>query len=110
MAEKKVVIFGSIIVILGGVVFLMLWRSHVMGSGARLSAEALVAVSADGTPMPAPAAQAAGNRLPENTAIQETGGKLVSLTLNPYPPTVAKASVFEVRVTDANGQAISGAT
>jgi hypothetical protein len=108
--EKKVVIFGSIIVILAGVIFLMLWRSHMMGPGARVSAGGLVAVSSEGTPMPLPAVQATKGILPENTALQESGGLIVSLALNPYPPSTSKTSQFEVTLTDVDGQAIDNAT
>jgi hypothetical protein len=108
--EKKVVIFGSIIVVLAGVIFLIIWRSHIMGPGARVTAGGLVAVSSEGTPMPIPVAQATAGKLPEDTAIQESGGLVVSLTLNPYPPSVSKSSEFEITLTDANGQAISDAT
>jgi hypothetical protein len=108
--EKKAVIIGSVIVILAGVVLLMLWRSHIMGPGARVTAGGLVAVNSSGTPMPAPASPAASGKLPENAAIQESGGRLVSLVLNPYPPTMAETSDFEVRLTEANGQPIPDAT
>ena len=106
---KKAVIFGSLIVLLAGVIALMLWRSHIMGPGARLTAGGLVAVSADGTPIPVPVALASKGSLPENPAIQKSGDLLVSLGLNPYPPSVTKSNDFEVTLTDANGQAISNA-
>jgi hypothetical protein len=108
--EKKIVIAVSIIVLLVGAIFLMMWRSHVMGPGGRLTAGGLMAVSAQGTPLPVPIAQAKAGDPPENTARQESGGLIVSLTLNPYPPSVSKASDFEISLTDANGQAVSDAT
>ena len=107
---KKAVIFGSLIVLLAGVFVLMLWRSHVMGPGARLTAGGLVAASADGTPIPVPVALASKGSLPENPAIQDAGGLLVSLGLNPYPPSATNSNDFELTLTDANGQAISDAT
>ena len=108
--EKKAVIFGSIIVILAGAIFLVMWRSHVMGPSAHISAGGLVAVSSNGTPMALPAAYSAAGNIPENTAILESEGLLVSMTLNPYPPSVTKASSFEITLTDEEGQAISDAT
>jgi hypothetical protein len=108
--KNRTVIFGSIIVLLAGGIFLMMWRSHIMGPGARLTAGGLVAASSQGTPMPVPAVQAAKGTLPANTAMQEADGLLVSLTLNPYPPSMSKPSDFEITLTDANGQTISDAT
>ena len=105
--EQKAVIFGSIIVLAAAGIFLMMWRSHIMGPGARVTAGGLVAVSSSGTPMPV---QAAKGTLPENMALQEADGLLVSLTLNPYPPSMSKPSDFEITLTDADGQAISDAT
>jgi YtkA-like len=107
--EKKAVIIGSIIVILAGAIFLVVWRSHVMGPGAHVSAGGLVAVSFNGTPMPIPAAYTGGGNIPENTAILESDGLLVSMTLNPYPPSASKTSTFEIKLTDAEGLAISDA-
>ena len=66
---KKTVLFGSIFVFLAAVVGLMLWRSHIMGPGARVTAGGLVAVSANGTPIPVPVALAATGPLSENPAI-----------------------------------------
>jgi hypothetical protein len=107
--KNKAVIFGSIIVLLAGGIALMMWRAHIMGPGARLTAGGLVAVSAQGTPLPLPA-QVDASELEENTALQEAGDMLVSLTLTPYPPSMSKPSDFEIKLTDLNGQAISGAT
>ena len=107
---KKTVLFGSILVLLGAGVFLLLWRSHIMGPNARVTAGGLVPVSADGTPIPVPIALPATGPVSENPAIQATGNLQVSLGLNPYPPNVTKSSDFEVILTDVSGQAISDAT
>ena len=42
--------------------------------------------------------------------MQEIDGLLVSLTLDPYPPSMSKPSEFEITLTDANDQAITDAT
>ncbi len=102
--KNKVIIFGSIFVIIAGVLFLIFWRSHVMGPGARTTAGGLVAVSADGTPMPPPNSQVMGETIPENTAIQEASDFLVSLKLDPYPPSVSNFNGFEVSIKDVDGQ------
>jgi hypothetical protein len=107
--EKKAVIIGSIIVLLAGAISLLIWRAHVMGPGARSTPGGLLAISIDRTPMPVPIAQGAAVYLPENTAIQESGGLLVSLALDPYPPTVSKPGNFEIKLTDQDGQANSNA-
>jgi hypothetical protein len=107
--EKKIIIFGSLAVLLVGGIFLWMWRSHVMGPDARTSAGGLVAVLSDGTSIPAPPARAAAAKDPENQAVQVTDGLLVSLALNPYPPSVTKSEDFAVTLADANGQAVSDA-
>ena len=111
--KNRMVIFGSIIVLVAAGIFLMMWRSHIMGPGARLTAGGLVAVSSSGTPIPfqgtlPPCVNATGTC--ENTATQAVDGLLVSLTLNPYPPSMSKLSDFEITLADAGGQAISDAT
>jgi hypothetical protein len=108
--KNKAIIFGSIIVLLAGGIFLMLWRANIMGSDAKRNAGGLVAVNSKGTPMPVPPGQAAAGGLPENTAMQEANGLLVSLTLAPYPPSMAAAGDFKVTLADAKGQAVTGAT
>lgn len=60
--------------------------------------------------MPVPVALAAAGPLSENPAIQESGGQLVSLGLDPYPPSVTKPGNFEVILTDTSGKAVSDAT
>jgi nitrogen fixation protein FixH len=60
--------------------------------------------------MPPPNTQVMGESIPDNTAIQETSGFLVSLKLDPYPPSVANSNGFEVSLTDSNGQAVSDAS
>jgi hypothetical protein len=108
--QKKVVILGSIVVLLASAIFLMIWRSQIMGPGARGTAGGLVAVDSKGTPIPIPAAQATAAKMNENTAFQQSGGYLVSLKLDPYPPTISIPSDFEVTLADAQGQTIAGAT
>ena len=67
----------------------------------------LVAVSAEGTPLP-PAADATPG--PENIASQTIGDLKVSLALSPYPPAGFQTSNFEVTLTDEKNQAITDAT
>jgi nitrogen fixation protein FixH len=45
----------------------------------------------------------------ENPATQDAGDLRISLSLNPYPPTVSKSSEFTVTLTKVSGQAISDA-
>lgn len=104
---KKVALVGIILVIAAGVFFMMMRRSHMMGAGSNISAGGLVAVSANGTQLPAPAA---AGILPENTALQTSGDLLVSLSINPYPPSSGGASNFIVNLTNASGQPVSDAT
>jgi hypothetical protein len=104
---KKVVLLGIILVILAGGIFMMMRRSHMLSAGSQVSAGGLVAVSSSGAPIPVPAA---AGELPENTALQASGDLLVSLSINPYPPSGGGASDFVVNLTDANGQPVSDAT
>jgi len=102
MAKKLVLVAVILAVLAGGIFFISMRRSHMMGSG---PSGGLIAVSPDGTQMPVPAA---AGKLPENTAMQESGGLLVSLALDPYPP--SSAGNFDVTLADASGQPISDAT
>ena len=104
---KKVALVGIVLVIVAGVFFVMMRRSRMMGAGSNVSAGGLTAVSANGTPLPAPPAD---GKLPENTAQQKSGDLLVTLSLNPYPPSGGDASTFVVGLTDANAKPISDAT
>ena len=103
---KKVALVGIVLVLVAGVFFVMMRRSRMMGAGSNVSAGGLTAVSANGTPLPAPSA---AGKLAENTAQQKSGDLLVSLSLNPYPPSGGDASTFVVSLTDANGQPVSDA-
>jgi hypothetical protein len=104
---KKVALLGIILLIAAGVFFTMMRRSHMMSAGSQVSTGGLVAVSANGTPLSAPAGT---GKLPENTALQASGDLLVSLSINPYPPSGGGASDFVVNLTDASGQPVSDAT
>jgi hypothetical protein len=104
---KKTVGIVVVLVVLFGVFFMMMRRSHMMNAGSQVSAGGLVAVSATGAPLPAPAA---AGQLPENTAAQTAGDLLVFLNIDPYPPTGGGPSTFTVKLTDASGQPVSDAT
>jgi hypothetical protein len=104
---KKIAVVGIIFVVLAGVLFMMMRRSHMQAAGSQGSAGGLTAVNAQGAPLPAPAV--AGS-LPQNTAMQETGGLLVSLSMDPYPPRGGSPTTFGVNLSDTNGQPVSDAT
>ena len=104
---KKIALIGIILVIAAGVFFMMMRRSHMMGVSSQVASGGLVAVSANGTPLTAPATT---DQLPENTALQKSGDLLVSLSINPYPPSGGEASDFVVTLTDASGKPVSDAT
>jgi hypothetical protein len=106
---KKVVLFGIVLVVLAGGIFIMMRRSRMMSANSNVSAGGLIAVNANGNPMPVPTAQAGMSKLPENTALQESSGLLVSLAINPYPPSGAQSN-FDISLTDLNGQPVSDAT
>jgi len=103
---KKVVLIGIILVVLAGGFLMMMRRSHMMSAGSQVPAGGLVAVSPQGTPIPA---LAGADVLSENTAIQAAGDLLVSLSINPYPPASGSASQFIVNLSDAKNQPVSDA-
>jgi hypothetical protein len=107
--NKKTVLIVSLLVFLAAAASLMLWRSHIMGPDARVTAGGLVPVSASGTPIPSPLALSGSGPVTENPATQDAGDLRISLSLNPYPPTVSKSSEFTVTLTKVSGQAISDA-
>ena len=78
-----------------------------MMSGNGVPTGNLHAVTADGTPIAAPAS---AGKVPENTAIQESGGLVVAFAMNPYPPSGSKSTEFTVTLTDVSGQPVSDAT
>lgn len=106
---KKIIAVGVIVLVVVVAFMFMNMRRSSMLAQASQAAGGLVAVSSDGKPIPPPANTSA-TQLPENTAMQQAGDMIVSMALNPYPPTGYNPSDFEVTLTDANGQAISDAT
>ena len=106
MAKKVLFIALGLIIILAGGIFIMMRRSHMMGASSQTSSGGLTAVSANGDKLPVPAS--AGS-LPENTAAQETGGMLVTLSIDPYPPSGNTPTYFSVSLADAKGQPVSDA-
>jgi hypothetical protein len=106
---KKIIVVGVIVLVIVVAVMAMNMRRSSMLSQASQVTGGLVAVSADGTPIPPPA-NVSATQLPENMAMQQAGDMTVLIALNPYPPTGYNPSDFEVTLTDANGQAISDAT
>ena len=104
---KKLALVGILLVIAAGVFFMMMRRSHMMGAESQRPAGGLTAVSANGAPLPAPAS---AEKLPENTAAQESGGRYVSLGMTPYPPSSGGDTNFVVTLKDASGQPVTDAT
>jgi hypothetical protein len=106
-----VAVVGALAV--GGLLLFAFLRSHRPFSGMMQdpslgqAAGGLVAVSAEGTPLP-PAADS-GTTAP-NVASQTVGNLKVSLALSPYPPAGFQTSNFEVTLTDENNQAVTDAT
>ncbi len=104
---KKLALVGILLVIAAGVFFMMMRRSHMMGAESQRPAGGLTAVSANGAPLPAPAS---AEKLPENTAAQESGGLYISLGMTPYPPSSGGDTNFVVTLKDASGQPVTDAT
>ena len=106
--DKKTIGVIAIMVVLGFIAMSIMHRIH-MSSQSQQAAGGLVAVSANGAPIPL-AVNAAATQLPENMAMQQAGDMNVAISLNPYPPTGFNPADFEVTLTDANGQVINDAT
>jgi hypothetical protein len=110
MARKGILIvimLGIVLVLVAGAFMLTRRRQHMMGGSQSQAAGGLVAVSADGKQLPAPAS---AGKLPENTAAQQAGNMLVTFAINPYPPTAYQQSTFDVTLVDASGQPLDDAT
>ncbi len=105
MNKKVILIFIAILFFAAGI-FISMRRSHMMNSGSNSQAGGLVAVKKDGSLLPIPVS---ADKLPENTANQQAGVYLVSLGINPYPPSAAQMSQFDVKITDSTGQPVSDA-
>ncbi len=107
--QKKTVIFGSLAVLVAAGLLLVFWRSQIMGPDAHRVAGGLIAVDAKGTPVPLPPSESSQAGLDDNVAFQQAGDLLVSLMLDPYPPTMANAGNFEVVLADTAGRLINNA-
>ena len=84
-------------------------RTHMMDGGGTQQME-LVAVSSEGTQiLPSDEITAVTGELSKNKAAQKSGDLIVSLELNPYPPSVGQGE-FDVTLTDLSGQAIDDAS
>jgi hypothetical protein len=105
---KKIGLFAIAVLAVVAVFAMSMRRSHMMG-GAGSDLE-LVAVSTGGTQIP-PSSEVISitGELPKNAAAQKSGDLIVSLALNPYPPSAGQPSEFDVTLTDLNGQAIDKA-
>jgi|GEM_PF-893188 len=108
--SASVVVVVLILVLIAFAVFAMsMRRSHMMGGGG--SQLELVAVSAAGAQISPPADMTSvTGELPKGTVAQKSGEMVVSLALNPYPPSAGQPTSFDVTLTDVNGQAIDDAS
>lgn len=106
---RKTVIFGSVAVLLAAGLLLVFWRMKVMGPASARQPGGLAAVSAQGTPIPMEPARATAASTHPNSAFQEAEGLLVSLQLDPYPPTMTSPADFTVTLADTDGRLVGGA-
>lgn len=92
-----------------GIFAMRMRRSHMMGGGGSQQME-LVAVSSEGKQiLPGTDVTRITGELPKNKAAQISGDLIVSMELNPYPPSVGEGE-FDVTLTDLSGQAINDAS
>jgi hypothetical protein len=105
---KKIGLIAIAVLVVFAVIAMSMRRSHMMG-GAGSGLE-LAAVSADGAQIsPSSDVTSVTGELPKNIAAQKSGDLIVSLALNPYPPSAGQPSEFDVTLTDLNGKAINDA-
>jgi hypothetical protein len=108
MTKKMTWIVILVLVAIGVFAMGMRRASMMSGSGSNLE---LAAVSADGKQiLPSGNVNPVSGEMPKNTVTQESGGLIVSFTLNPYPPRAGQPSDFDVTLTDVNGQAVDDAS
>jgi hypothetical protein len=103
---KKLMLGGVVLILLAVGIFISMRRSQMMGSGIQNESGGLIAVLQDGSLAKVPPA---AKNLPENSAMQELDGMLVTLTLSPYPPNASRTTNFDVTITDQNGQPVTEA-
>lgn len=107
MAKKIIGIVIVVLIVAAAVGFISMRRSHMRESMSQVEVGNLHAVTADGTPIAAPAS---AGEVPENAAVQESDGLLVTFALTPYPPTGSQSTEFFVTLADSNGQPVSDAS
>lgn len=106
---KKVGLVVIVVLILFAVFAMSMRRAHMMGGGG--SQLELESVSADGAQIsPSADVISVTGELPKNTAAQKPGDLIVSLALNPYPPSAGQPADFDVTLTDVNGKVIDDAS
>jgi len=122
-----IVIVVGVILVLASLAFFATntRRSHMMGGGGmgggmgggggtgggNASQLELAAVSAEGAQIAHSAdVTSITGELPKGTVAQKSGDLIVSLALNPYPPSAGQPIAFDVTLTDLNGKAINDAT
>jgi hypothetical protein len=106
---KKIGLIAIAVVVVFAIFVIGMRRSRMM-SGAGVQQD-LVAVSAEGAQIPLSAdITSATGKLPKGVVAQRSGDMIVSLALNPYPPSAGQPSDFDITLTDVNGQAINDAS
>jgi hypothetical protein len=106
---KKIGLIAIGVLIVLAVFAMSMRRSHMMGGSG--SPSELISVSADGAQIPlSEDLISVTGESPKGTASQKSGNIIVSLALNPYPPSVGQSSKFDVILTDVNGKAIDDAS
>jgi hypothetical protein len=104
---KKIGLIAIVVLVAIGIFVMGMRRASMMNGGAGIE---LVAVSSTGEKIiPAADVTALTGKLPKNTVAQKSGDMIVSLALNPYPPSAGQPIEFNVALTDLNGKAIDDA-
>jgi hypothetical protein len=108
--KNKTILLGSIVVLVAAGIFLMLWRTRIMGAGAKMAPGNLVAVNAQGTPIEVPQGVRTAQLRNPGVALQQSEDMIVQIRLDPYPPTMSGSSTFEIILRNTSGTDITNAT
>ncbi len=124
MKRKKILVFsilgGLLLVVAGLSIFILVQRAthgsassfrpgmmmREGGSGFAAGPNRLIAVSPQGTPVPAASDETSQA---QNSASQTVGNLVVTLALSPYPPKSFSQTDFSVTLKDENGQPVTDA-
>ena len=107
--ENKAAVFSSVAFLFTAGLFVAIWRAPLVKPGTTRLPGGLVAVDSHGAPIPLLPVRTSASKKHGNRALQELDGLLISLRLEPSPPSINTPIEFRIVLTDTHGQAVTGA-